>query len=323
MSCELMHSIQNEFLANLPPFMPIKKMAGVDRYGFSSLLARRCGRRNVPRSFANWIHGWVWSEEPTPELLASANLPRDLTIIVCKATEQLALKSAGFTDIRLGGLPFAYVQPQHTARQATSLLAFPPHSSEAGRVTLDQGAYFDYLESIKHDFESLYVSLHYLDMNGPLQKAALARGLKVVQGARPDDANSLLRTRSTLDSFTYVTSNVMGSHMLYALFAGCKFSFCGPIYTYDESIFRIAGYQSIDQLVKLFSDSYLRGKFNKFFVNHPRLGVADKYFAADSIGERFIMHPQDIEDALGWTFAGQIKGYAAGASRRLIRTITA
>ena len=145
----------------------------------------------------------------------------------------------------------------------------------------------------------------------------LWRGLHVVQGARPDDANSLLRIRSMLDSFTHVTSNVIGSHMLYALFAGCKFSFCGPIYSYDESILRAAGFHSLDQLVNLLSESYIREKFSQYFVNHPRMGLVDESFAADSIGEKYIMSPQEIEDALGWTVGGQIKGYATGLRRRL------
>ncbi len=161
-------------MAHLPPFAPSKNSGGVDRYGFLSVLAKRCGRRTVPRSFANWIHGWVWAEEPTPELLASRNLPRNVTIVVCQEAEQLALKTAGFTDVRLGGLPFAYIQRQHTHCQTDALLAFPPHSAEVGRVTADQGAYFDYLETLKHDFESIYVCVHYLDMNGPLHKDALA-----------------------------------------------------------------------------------------------------------------------------------------------------
>ena len=94
--------------------------------------------------------------------------------MVCQEAEQLALKTAGFTDVRLGGLPFAYIQRQHTHCQTDALLAFPPHSAEVGRVTADQGVYFDYLETLKHDFESIYVCVHYLDMNGPLHKDALA-----------------------------------------------------------------------------------------------------------------------------------------------------
>jgi len=139
----------------------------------------------------------------------------------------------------------------------------------------------------------------------------------MAQDKLPDDANSLLRIRSMLDSFTHVTSNVIGSHMLYALFAGCKFSFCGPIYSYDESILRAAGFHSLDQLVNLLSESYIREKFSKYFVNHPRMGLVDESFAADSIGEKYIMIPQEIEDALGWTVGGQIKGYATGLRRRL------
>ena len=179
-------------MAYLPPFAPSKNSGGVDRYGFLSVLAKRCGRRTVPRSFANWIHGWVWAEEPTPELLASRNLPRNVTIVVCQEAEQLALKTAG-----------------------------------------------------------------------------------------------------------------------------CKFSFCGPIYSYDESILRAAGFHSLDQLVNLLSESYIREKFSKYFVNHPRMGLVDESFAADSIGEKYIMSPQEIEDALGWTVGGQIKGYATGSRRRL------
>jgi len=48
----------------------------------------------------------------------------------------------------------------------------------------------------------------------------------------------------------------------------------------------------------------------------PRMGLVDESFAADSIGEKYIMSPQEIEDALGWTVGGQIKGYATGSRKR-------
>ena len=59
-----------------------------------------------------------------------------------------------------------------------------------------------------------------------------------------------------------------------------------------------------------------------YFVNHPRMGLVDESFAADSIGEKYIMSPQEIEDALGWTVGGQIKGYATGLRRRPARIDT-
>jgi hypothetical protein len=128
-----------------------------------------------------------------------------------------------------------------------------------------------------------------------------------------------------LDSFTFVTSNVMGSHMLYALFAGCNFSFCGPMYGYDESEFLAGGNPHghsddyIRLLLQLQSESYLRGKYAKFFVDHPRMGLQDSNFAQDAIGENFLMTRRQTEDALGWSLVGQANGYLSGAMRRAFR----
>ena len=203
--------VHESVLDCLPPIVQVKLTSGVDRYGFSSVLAQKCGRHVVPRSFANWGHGWVWDDEPTLELLGCAKLPRDVTNVVCNNAEKLALEASGFTDIRIGGLPFAYIKRQHTRYQTDMLLAFPPHSAEVERLTEDQAAYMDYLVTMKQFFEAVYVSVYSIDMDGPLHKAAQVRGLHVAQGARPDDANSLLRTRAMLDLFTHVTTNSMGS----------------------------------------------------------------------------------------------------------------
>ena len=321
------HGTNDSIVDRLPSFVPIRITSGVDRYGFSSVLAKQCGRRIVPRSFANWVHSWMWHEEPTDELLVCDQLPREVTIIVRNEKERLAIEAAGFRDVRIGGLPFAYVQRQHELRYTDALLAFPPHSAESEKVIAEQGAYLDYLESLKQDFESVYVSVYYLDMGGAMHKGALARGLRVIQGARPDDANCLLRMRSILDSFMHVTSNVMGSHMLYALFSGCKFSFCGPIYGYDESVYLGGGNPHglssdyVRQILELYSEPYLSERFGRFFVSNPRMGIQDTHFAEDLIGKRFVMAPHQIEDALGWGFQGQMRGYMTGVRRRLARSI--
>ena len=322
-----MHDEMGSIAYQLPPIVPAKITSGVDRYGFSNLLAKRCGRRVVPRSFAEWVHGWMWHDEPTDALLACSKLPRDITIVVCNEKESTTLVDAGFRDVRIGGLPFSYVQRQHESRHTDALIAFPPHSAESERVTADQVSYMNYLESLKNDFEAVYVSIYHLDMGGAMHKAALARGLHVIQGARPDDANSLVRMRSILDSFSYVTSNNCGSHMLYALFAGCRFSFCGPIYVHDESVFLGQGNPNghtneyVRLILDLQSEPYLRKRFGRFFVNNPRMGIEDFPFAENAIGMRFVMAPDEIEDALGWGVAGQIRGYASGLRRRLARKI--
>ena len=117
----------------------------------------------------------------------------------------------------------------------------------------------------------------------------------------------------------------MGSHMLYALYAGCNFSFSGPFYSYEESLFLTNGNlhnhskEFILHSLILQSESYVRGRFPRFFVENPSMGCQDVDFATESIGERFVMQPSEIRDALGWCIKGQLNGYVKGAARRLMR----
>ena len=311
----------------LLPNSPIKITSGIDRYGFSSVLANKCAIPFVPRSFANWTHGWIWYDDPNAEDLMMSHLPRDIMIVVRNEIELIALKSWGFTDVRLGGLPFAYVDQQHAFRNKNSLLVFPVHSDETSSITGNIKEYFDYLETLKKDFESIYISVYYLDIGGPMHKAAIDLGFRVLQGARPDDANSMLRMRAILDAFKYVSTNNMGSHVLYALYAGCKVSFSGPMYQIEESIISKIATQSgyhddyVDRASWYLSETYLRQKFSKFFVENPRQGAADVHYATEEIGAKYILSPSEIKDAMGWTVGGQINGYVKGAARRVIRNL--
>jgi hypothetical protein len=292
----------------LPPYSRIKITSGVDRYGFSSVLAKRLNLRLVPRSFANWVHGWAWWTEHTAELLACSDLPKDTSIIVNNKLEQSAMITEGFMNTIAGGLPFSYVAKQHNSRNENALLVIPPHSAEpeGGELKVSQEDYFDYIESIKHDFEEIYISIHYLDLNTPMYYAALRRGFKVIQGANPFDSNGLVRVRSLLDRFKYVTSNTMGSHMLYSLYADCNFSFCGPFFSFPAE----GSYSD---------EKYIRHRFPKFFLPHPRMGLKNMEFAVEAIGERFILKPDKIREALGWTMHKQINGYLSGGARKVHR----
>lgn len=292
----------------LPPYLPRKITSGVDRYGFSSILARKLNMRYVPRSFANWVHGWAWWTEHTAGLLGCSDLPQDTSIIVNSEIERSAMIAEGYRNTRTGGLPFAYIEKQHNLRNDDALLVFPPHSSESelGRLQVNQEDYFDYIESIKSDFDEVCISIHHLDLDTPMHHAALRRGFKVVRGASPFDAHGLIRVRSLLDRFKHVTSNSMGSHMLYALYAGCSFSFCGPFF-------------SLSGMGVNGSEKYVRDRFSRFFLQHPRMGLQDTEFAIESIGEKFVLQPHEIRDALGWSITKQIKGYTKGGVRRVMR----
>lgn len=309
----------------IPPVRAFSVNGSIDRYGFTHILAALCGMSKPKRPFSEWIHGWIWDERPTPESLAVNNLRRSVPIIVRNNNECRSLFNAGFRKVVVGGLPFCYLEKQHDIQNEHALLAFPPHSAEVEHLNNSQTDYMDYLESLKKDFDGIYISVFFLDWGGALHKAAEARGLNVILGARPDDANSLIRTRSLLDAFSIVTSNTMGSHFVYALYAGCKFSFSGPMYQYDKEIFIGNGNLNnhslvkVERLMEIQSELYLRSRFGHFFVDHPSDGSCDLHLGRLETGANNVLNENQIREAVGWTVAGQMRGYLRGTTNRVQR----
>jgi hypothetical protein len=307
----------------LPPIIPIKINNAVDRYGFSYILANQLNMKSVPRSFANWIHGWNWWENITAETLSCHKLPKDISIITNNELEKVALNKEGFKNVISGGLPFSYVTKIHRNRVDNSLLVFPPHSAEVETLTTNQEDYFDYIESIKNDFDKIFISIFGLDLDKSMHKAAIKRGFNIIKSLHPSDANGLIRLRIILDSFKYVTSNTMGSHMLYALYADCNFSFSGPFYGYEESVSLANGNphkhtkEYIEYMLYTQSESYVKLKFDEYFVQHPKMGIQRLEFAKKMIGEENKLSEESLKKVLGWNIEGQLKGYAKGAFRRI------
>lgn len=311
----------------LPHVKPIKIRDGLDRYGYSYILAKKLGFNSPPRSFANWIHGWVWAEDPTAEDLMCAGFPRNLTVITRNQEERDALLNEGFKDVRAGGLPFCYIEKQHHNRIKDSLIAFPHHDTESEKSSNYGEQYFDWLASIQKDFSHVYVSLHYCNIGGAMEKAAIDRGLMVIQGARSDDANSMLRIRSLLDSFEYATTNILGSHIIYAGYSGCKVSICGPYFDAKDDILKGAFSKNhtmnhIEKTLIIHSEPYARMRFGNFFKPHPKLGIENIEYFSDLIGNHYKLSNDEIMDALKWRFTDQIYGYYLGVKRRFTRNIS-
>ena len=183
---------------SLPPIIPLKIINRVDRYGFSSILAHKLNINYVPRSFANWIHGWTWWDYITAETLCCHKFSKDISIITNNELEKEALIKEGFKNVICGGLPFAYVTKKHNNRDDNSLLVFQPHSVEAEILNTAQENYFDYIESLKKDFDKIYISIHGLDINKSMHNAAIKRGFNILESVHPSDSNGLIRLRDSL-----------------------------------------------------------------------------------------------------------------------------
>ena len=310
------------------PYKPIKLISNVDRYGFSDILSEQIALSITPRSFANWLHGWSWWKViSSTELIFDRTQKQWERAIVSNHYEKEILRSEGFKNIWVGGLPFAYTPPSNFERKLDSLLAMPPHSAENEKIRRPYLEYLDYLESIKNNYSTVCVSIFHLDKNIDLVAEIEKRGLMFIDGARPDDGNSLRRMRAIFDSFEYVTSNTIGSHIIYAIYCGCKTSFCGPMYVYDESLFRHKdsktkhSYEYIQNSLNYLSINYLLKHYSFLFAATPKDGFLSRDYGKYEIGYFNKMSNKDIMDALRWGWLNQISGYSSGAIRRMNRTL--
>ncbi len=321
-------------IIELPEYKRINLISAVDRYGFSSLLAERLGVLWPRRTFANWQHGWMWWGASThEELMMDYGLKDQSQFIVSKSEELDVLKSAGFKNVWVGGLPFAYTEPSKSRRVAGSLLAMPMHSAEqTTKTTTNKLAksltyYLDFLESLKGQFSSVWLSIYYLDFSTLLLNEISRRGLFAIEGARPNDANSLKRVRTIMDTFEFVTTNSIGSHVIYAMFSGCKVSVSGPYVLVEESDylldnrFKSFSKKYIEDNVYYHSKEFLVNKFPFILLDNPINGFQSEEFAREEIGFYNRLKNEDLLEALQWSWVGQFKGYSLGGMRRIERVL--
>ena len=207
------------------------------------------------------------------------------------ATEETAAfyRQHGCINAKAVGMPFSYIDPDpNTERIPGSLLVMPPHTLVREKVQFDEIAYLDYIQSISKHFSRVVFCLSVPCVINNLWKDNIDKyGYDYVIGAGLNDQNALYRMRKLFDSFEYMTSNVIGSHVLYAAFCGVKVSLAGPYYDYtdpDESIDKPAWVIRLMQIENEMSRySFVSKKFPWFF-KEPQDAVTCVEWAKKEIG---------------------------------------
>lgn len=302
-----------ESLAREYPEQRILLRMGMDRYGFSQLVSRELGLATTPRSFGNWLHGWIWWPASTPiELMFEQSLARKLHI-VANQQQKDTLQQHGFDRVIVGGLPFAYTSPSSLPRRVKTLLAMPPHSPEGRKLRKSFREYLEFLEASKGDFETVCLSLHANDYgDSELVNLIRSMGMSCILGAAAGDANGLMRMRAIFDSFEYVTTNTMGSHIAYGMFSGAKVSISGPLYPWDESDMGHidwAGAESYRQtLLETRSAEYIRKVFDDLIYASPIEARVDVGKGADFVGYENRLRGKMLKQAMSWTVPAYCHG---------------
>jgi hypothetical protein len=301
----------------------------MDRYGFSYLLADSIGISKPKRSFCDWVHGWVWWEDlmEPQDILGAYSLPTDVSIVVGTNNQKKLFLDYEFkNDIYLGGLPYAYCPELNIPKCKNVLLSFLPHSADGQQYEVIDLHYLDYLHSIKDNWESIFVSIFYLDESEKLISEIERRGLKVIIGANPSDKYSMLRTKLMFTLADAVNSNVMGSHIAYALASNCKVSLVDDLHIFDSSVTSKGNphlsKKDIDRSLFVTSFEYLQEKFKYLFVD-PSQGVRNEELGKEYIGFENLLESKELKKAIGWNFLQQLNGFTMGLHRRIKRKLNA
>jgi len=202
-----------------------------------------------------------------------------------------------------------------------SLLVMPAHSVFNSDHGFDEDGYVDRLQAIRHQFEVVVACIGAAcARKGRWIPAFEKHRIPWIPGADPGDRNALRRLAAILDSFEYVTTNTLGSHVAYAAHRGCRVSLWGPIATYRlEDFQHVPWYQKhwdkAAELVDALSERSLRRAHPHLFRN-PWEADPLRQWSAQLLGAVHARSAGEIARLLGWTPAGRAEAIAHRAARR-------
>ncbi|OUC13631.1 MAG: hypothetical protein B0A82_16405 [Alkalinema sp. CACIAM 70d] len=306
----------------LPPIERIRLRSEPDYYGISHLIAQAVDRPKPPRSFAHWLHGWIYTDPIThPRELTFWGEPQD-TILVVNQEQVQILQEFGFQQVHAAGLPFIYGNLHTVNRQAQTLLVMPSHSSAYTDQQVNQEEYVKHILQWKTEFSDIVFCIH---------GSCVERGYWIpvldhyqipwIIGATTDDRNALIRMNIIFRSFDCVTSNVIGSHIAYAAYSGCRVSIDGKYASPQMSEFQHDPWyrlypELLQKHLEIFHETQIRQRFPQFFVS-PMKATSHEAWGRQTVGSNYQKTPEELVPLLGWRPKQQISGYTTRVTRKI------
>jgi hypothetical protein len=311
-----MQELDIYWLSNrLPRFQEIKLNGEADFYGISHIIAAKLKKKSPPRSFATWIHGWLFPEKiiKPEQILFYEGIFK--THLVATHSQVEALKKFGIHNVESVGLPFTYLDDIEITRKEGSLLVMPPHSLPYTKHNWNQREYVNEICSLKPYFSTIVACLHSACIsNGYWVKEFTDVGIPYIIGASVNDKNALVRMKSIFSSFDYMTTNTLGSHIVYASYCGCKVSFFGKYQQFtredaEHDPYYIQHPELIELWLELTQESYIRAKLPHLFI-HPQEAPIMTEWASKMLGIECRKSPEVIASLMGWSKIDQFSYHA-------------
>jgi hypothetical protein len=263
-------------------------------YGVDSVLKLYAGLPQTYALKAVVIHGvhltdsWVWRAE------AQAPVP----VVFCYPPyRQLAYASCTTKEIILSASPFLYVadmlktQPRPERR---GTIFFPMHSTHWNTAHADYERLADELAHLEDEYQPVTVCMYWRDFNLERHVPFQKRGLSVVSAGHIfGDPEFLFRLYHLCSAHRYACSNGFGSHMFYAVKAGCSyFHFYNGDYSYD-----IGPEAYADKLPE--TDTAIESALTSLFSN-PRPAMTEEQLRTVDyyLGTSYLRSPRGLRQQL-------------------------
>lgn len=277
-------------------------------YGADRVLRQYCntGSEDVPDRFS-WQHGWCARQRQDIDpilLIKEPVIEPSKTYLVARQDEANYLAANGLQSQAIG-LPFVYAQPIFAPRIPNSLLVMPAHSLAYTQHQWKFESYVNQIVDIAGKFDRVVACIHpSCVQKGYWQPQFEEAGIECVIGADAYDANGLVRMKTLLNQFEFMTTNMLGSHVVYAAASGARISIFGEYAEYKSEDFASSEFYNLHPhvlhpILRLFSESYVRKTYPQFDCV-PWKAVFATNWAAMELGVDRRRTPAEMRKLFGW-----------------------
>jgi hypothetical protein len=280
-----------------------------DLYGASHIAANYCGYRKVPFfSGEIWQHGWVSDGLSIPEQVFGGGIQsKDTALLVATQAQESFLKEHGYANTHATGLPSVYLPSLDQPREENTLLVMPGHTVPGmGNDSNQSVNYMNHIRKHASSFEKTTVCVFGTDYDqkGVWRTAFEDAGFEVIRGVDHKYYALELQKRRFM-KYSHMTTNVFGSHIIYACAYGAKVSISGNYEAPKEENYKnIPFYKdypnALTSAVNLFSEETMRTKHPWLFCN-PDGARSNIPWGESQIGMQCKKTPKHLKNIMGWS----------------------
>ncbi len=254
-------------------------------YGFNLILkeyARFPAHLPLP---CHMEHGWT---PLTPPLVSDLATCKELMLVFSKRRKE-AWQDESRIPVEVMGAPFVLYRRMRSLvpkSDARGTLAFACHSSVSVEAKYDVERFCALLKGLPADFQPVSVCLHHADLQEGLGAIFKQHGFEIVSAGNSAGLGFIRNLYELLSQRRYAASNVMGSHVFYAVEMGLPFFLVG-----EEPVFINRGNDPNMPKQDKTSDYHYGRRAIELFSTGPVKSISEKQRA-------FVLEEMGVTDCL-------------------------